>query len=119
MAKQMPSGETDMREDGYDLEDVVRALVKNEKAIEDVVEAIHDLSVNVLSLGGADGLARNMTLRQHYAGMAMQAILSDIQMLKLVKGVADARGWGFEALAIACYEAADSMLAEGAKEKKP
>jgi len=48
------------------------------------------------------GYAKDMTLRDHYAGLAMQALLGD-----------DVRN--FDLLAIEAYQMADAMLKAGKK----
>jgi hypothetical protein len=57
------------------------------------------------------GFARDMTVRDHYAGLAMQAYLMDEAILQDSDHAAD---W-LQKTAAAAYEQADAMLKERAK----
>jgi hypothetical protein len=70
------------------------------------------------------GPAENMRLRDHFAGMAMQAIVTNKQMLEgidanlRVNGINDPSGQSaMRAMAASTYSIADAMLA--AREVKP
>jgi hypothetical protein len=89
-----------MSEREYELATLINTLQYDIAKLKEELESkYHD--------GYMDGKAfkdRHITLRDHFAGLAMQGFLAS-----------DYNDWDYEKLALTCYEQADAMIAEREK----